>query len=95
MDTTVAVQVCKEYDFSSVHEKFAAKTLGKMIPHFNNKKCIRCGKCVQICPAKVLDFSANKNNPDKKHVVINRKDCIHCYCCYEVCPVEAISLRHF
>ena len=99
---------CK--DFKAVHEKFAAKTLGKMIPpfinslakiilvrnpHFNNKKCIRCGKCVQICPAKVLDFSVNKNNPDKKQVVINRKNCIHCYCCHEVCPVEAISLRHF
>lgn len=36
MDTTVAVQICKEYDFSSVYEKFAAKILGKMIPPFIN-----------------------------------------------------------
>ncbi len=56
MDTTVAVQICKEYDFSSgkMIPPFI-NSLAKIIlvrnPHFNNKKCIRCGKCVQICPA--------------------------------------------
>lgn len=96
-------------EFKAVHESSAAKTLGKMLPgfvnslaqlvfvrnpHFSRKKCIRCGKCVEICPAKVLSFKAD-GGKNGRHVAISREKCLHCYCCHEVCPVEAITLRRF
>ncbi len=54
--------------------------------HFNHKKCIKCGKCVEICPAKILKF-------ENKKVTIEKSQCLHCFCCHEVCPAEAIKLR--
>lgn len=99
----------KNLDFKAVHDKNASETLQKMIPdfvnqiaaafftrkpHFQNSKCIRCGKCVQICPPKVLKFVEDKSKKGK-HVEINRKDCIKCYCCHEICPADAIKLKRF
>lgn len=98
--------------FKAVHENAAAKTLGRMLPsfvnslaelifvrkpYFDKKKCVRCGRCIEICPAKILKFSNidEKDNRTQKYVEIQRKNCLHCYCCHEICPVEAISLRHF
>ncbi len=56
-------------------------------PRFVHKKCIRCGKCVEICPAQILHI-------DKK-VFIDKPKCLHCFCCHEVCPVNAIKLKRF
>ncbi len=56
-------------------------------PRFLHKKCIRCGKCVEICPAKILTI-------DKK-VLIDKVKCLHCFCCHEICPVDAIRLKRF
>lgn len=48
-------------------------------------KCIKCKRCMQICPAKALSFENNKINVDYNK-------CIRCYCCHELCPVDAISI---
>lgn len=105
----VPFEEIKNLDFKAVHDKNASETLQKMIPgfvnqlakavftrkpYFQNKKCIRCGKCVQICPPKVLKFVEDKSEKGK-HVEINRKDCIKCYCCHEICPADAIKLKRF
>ena len=58
-------------------------------PFFIHRKCIRCGKCLEICPAGALRF---KGNGRKKRVQIDYQKCIRCYCCHEVCPVEAIRI---
>lgn len=59
-------------------------------PHFKHKVCIKCGKCISICPANALSFKTDKNG---KHVNIDYKKCIKCYCCDEICPVKAIELK--
>jgi len=59
-------------------------------PFFNHKKCIRCGRCVDICAAEALKFVHSKS---KKRVSIDYKKCIKCYCCDEICPVDAIKLK--
>jgi len=51
----------------------------------DGSKCIKCGKCYQVCPADAIDWK-------KKEVArINQKKCIKCKSCITECPVMAIS----
>jgi len=59
-------------------------------PVFLHEKCIRCGRCVQICSAQALSW---KVIDEGKQVHIDYSRCIRCFCCHEICPVEAIDLR--
>ena len=111
-------QELKPASFKIVKEASAAVTLQKMLPgflnrmatlvfvktpHFNKEKCIRCGRCIEICPAQLLRFytkdgdvaPAETPNKEKYVLLADRKKCLHCFCCHEICPVEAIKLRKF
>lgn len=57
-------------------------------PVIDHNKCIRCGECTKICPAKTMKII------DKKYPHLNTRDCIRCWCCAEVCPQDAISKSH-
>lgn len=51
-------------------------------------ECIKCGKCVSVCPANVL-----KRNKDNKSIeVVAESRCISCGQCVAICPTKA--LRH-
>ncbi len=52
-------------------------------PKINNQKCVMCGICKNICPAKTISIIQNK-------MVINYKKCINCFCCQEFCEHDAI-----
>lgn len=54
-------------------------------PLIKHPKCIGCGKCVKICPAKTIKLN-------RKKAYITYKNCINCYCCSEICPYKAIQL---
>lgn len=58
-------------------------------PVFNNKLCIKCSKCIDICPVKILHFDDKRENK----VLINDSKCIRCYCCHEVCRERAIDIK--
>lgn len=51
--------------------------------------CIRCGKCVYICPMRLqpnaLDLAARQNDFEKL-IKLNVTDCIECGSCAFVCP---------
>ena len=51
-------------------------------------RCVGCGKCVESCPQKTIQFKVRKG---KKVADISYRDCIRCYCCQELCPYGAVD----
>jgi len=50
------------------------------------KKCIKCKRCYDNCPAGAI----LTNN---KHLRIDTTKCILCFCCKEICPNDAITIK--
>ncbi len=68
---------------------FVLELIRKMIwtgPNLKPNKCVKCGRCKSICPAKAIEVGSNGAG-------FNRNKCISCFCCMEVCPVEAIEMK--
>jgi ferredoxin len=63
------------------------KPLFGIYPHFVKMKCIFCGNCIEICPAKALVIIP------RKKLWINKNRCIRCFCCHEICPKGAIVMK--
>lgn len=57
-----------------------------MQPVVESVRCIGCGKCVTICPARAVILAGGC-------ALIDHRKCIRCYCCHEMCSEGAISLR--
>jgi uncharacterized protein (DUF362 family)/NAD-dependent dihydropyrimidine dehydrogenase PreA subunit len=51
-------------------------------PVIDIRKCIDCGACKDVCPAKCIE-----------HRSIDHRKCIKCYCCIEICPNQAIKTK--
>lgn len=64
----------------------AAKRILAVRPVLARGKCVGCGKCAGLCPAKAITLV-------KKRPRIDRAACIRCFCCQEFCPVGALSAR--
>lgn len=70
---------------------FLASKVFIKTPHFNPKKCQKCGRCLQICPPKVIKFEGKNGTA----TLTDKNGCQHCFCCHEICPYNAIKLRRF
>ncbi len=61
------------------------------VAEFEPGACIRCGKCVEICPGRVMPNSlatlVEKNEMDE-FVAQNGMECCECGCCSYVCPAK-------
>ncbi len=73
------------------------------LPHIDADKCTACGKCVHICPKKVLTltpvdkiFHIGCNSNDKGADVVKacKIGCIACGKCKKACPVNAIIIEN-
>ena len=60
--------------------------------------CIRCGKCVEVCPVRLLPqqlyWYASSKNVDRL-IEHNLFDCIECGCCAYVCPSHIPLVQYF
>lgn len=56
------------------------------IPKVENEKCIKCKKCMKICPINAISFSENR-------IKIDEEICIGCGVCGRNCPTQAIVLQ--
>ena len=62
-----------------------------MTLRIENKSCIACGKCVQVCPAGIMVRST-----DGKGIEAVRTDrCIGCGHCVDVCPTGSVIHSDF
>ena len=48
----------------------------------NRKKCVSCGKCVEVCPMEVMVLKPE--NPASK--------CISCGACVKACPMGVLEI---
>jgi len=70
----------------------AIKDLTVARPVIDRARCIRCGRCVDICPVdpKAVGWGpCGKREPPRYRY----GRCIRCFCCNEVCPAHAIRIH--
>ena len=58
----------------------------KTFPDADPAACVRCGACVESCPAGAV-------TEGKNGLRFDRKKCILCLCCMEFCPHNAVYIR--
>ena len=70
----------------------AVTMLGKKNKYaVDEPRCLRCGKCIEACPMKlmpVLMYKATQDNDIDALKATNLMDCIECGCCAYVCPAS-------
>ena len=63
-----------------------------------NPHCIRCGKCMDACPMKlipVMMYNAERNSDIEEMKALNMLDCIECGCCAYTCPAGVPLVQSF
>jgi uncharacterized protein (DUF362 family)/Pyruvate/2-oxoacid:ferredoxin oxidoreductase delta subunit len=70
----------------------AIKSIATPRPVIVRQRCIRCGRCVNICPVtpRAVDWGPGGRSVPPRH---RYASCIRCFCCNEVCPEKAIEVR--
>ena len=61
-----------------------------MPPIIDEKKCVKCGVCADVCPVDVYYGSEKGAIP----TVSYGEDCYFCSACILECPEDAITLRY-
>jgi ferredoxin len=80
----VKVNSVKQAFFDFIHhieENVGGRTFGRHL--HTNDRCIKCGKCVENCPAENIRITDD-------HVHFG-KNCMWCMRCMAICPVDAID----
>jgi len=59
------------------------------IPQIDSARCTGCGRCVAVCPEKIITLDVSGF---RKHAEIRFFErCTLCGCCVTSCPVAAIE----
>ena len=66
--------------------------------HVEVSRCIRCGKCIEACPMRlmpVLMYKAMLSGDLEEIKAANLMDCIECGCCAYTCPAAVPLVQAF
>ena len=66
------------------------------VASIKESNCIRCGKCVSVCPANLVPQILSKsviNSDFEKFEALGGMECVKCGCCSYICPAK-IPLTH-
>ena len=99
ISTLLAIGLSKEYrvllvdadaDCPNLHIILKAKRkllseVKQTIPKWDFSKCIKCGKCSQVCKENAIIFVKGK------YPIFVKEQCIGCNACRIVCPTKAIG----
>ncbi|MDO5153780.1 MAG: electron transport complex subunit RsxC [Eubacteriales bacterium] len=83
-----------QYDLSvpTIKGVNAVTVLGKKNEYaVEDSRCLRCGKCIDACPMKlmpVLMYKALQSNDVEEMKSVNMMDCIECGSCAYTCPAS-------
>jgi heterodisulfide reductase subunit A len=83
--------------------KFAA-TLSRRSTFVDPTRCVSCGLCAEVCPARVpSEFNAGLSQRTAvylpvplgipNHYAVDLDNCLRCWRCHEACPTGAIDFR--
>ena len=61
------------------------------IIHIEQETCIKCGKCVQVCPSEIMLQDKETKTISLQHI----EHCIGCGHCVDVCPTDSIVHSDF
>lgn len=83
----------------STDEVIITKEVSAVMVVSDNKEevlpCIKCGKCIEVCPSKIMPVLIMKNVNNKnnlKHLEVNK--CMECGLCSYICPSK-IEVREY
>jgi len=65
-------------------------------PSVDNRKCVQCGRCANICSVKAITVNRPAENGQRvsgDKLIFDHQKCIRCYCCHELCPEHALRLQ--
>jgi len=66
-------------------------------PEFESTTCVGCGRCIDVCPEKLLPYyiySYYLDNNIEKLYRLSADKCTECGCCSYICPAK-IDLRQY
>lgn len=64
------------------------------IPAEEENPCIRCGKCVEVCPAKLSPVLIMENLDSENLKEFRPQNCVECGLCSYICPAK-INVREY
>mgnify|MGYP000663208038 CR=1 FL=1 len=52
----------------------------------DSTKCIKCGRCTEVCPHEVFEMTKELN-------IVDKDSCMECGACALNCPTQALSVN--